>query len=102
MFISDMEKNENFCKMWPSQCKHFFNGLISMLGFTPEKFFHLELKEVSKEIPRGPMWAVPQTPPFTTNLSPAPELLAVMEVLNELGFLQKQRHAPHVKPIIKT
>lgn len=59
---------------------------------------HLELKVHSKEIPR----AVPQTPQFTTNLSPPHELLAVMEVLNELGFLEKPRHAPHVKPITKT
>lgn len=62
---------------------------------------YLELKVHSKEIP-GAKWAVPQAPQFTTNLSPPHELLAVMEVLNELGFLEKRRHAPHVKPIIKT
>lgn len=62
---------------------------------------HLELKVHSKEIPRA-KWAVPQTPQFTTNLSTPHELLAVMEVLNELGLLEESRHAPHVKPIIKT
>lgn len=65
------------------------------------RVFHLELEVHSNEIP-GAKWAVPETPQFTTNLSPPHELLAVIEVLNELGFLEKRRHAPHVKPIIKT
>lgn len=69
-----------------SRCKQIFNGWISTLGF--RSVSHLELKVHSKEIP-GAKWPVPQTPQFTTNLSPPHELLAVMEVLNELGVSGK-------------
>lgn len=115
-FISDTEKDnpripwKTFMVKWELlknvSTNRFFNGWISKLGFRPETclsfgVFLRNMKVHSNKIPRA-KWPVPQTPQFTTSLSPPRELLAVMEVLNELGFLGKRRHAPHVKPIIKT
>ena len=81
--------------------KKIFNWWISKLGFRPEKCLSFGVESTFKRNPRA-KWTVQKTPQFTTNLSPPHELLAVMEVLNELGFLEECRHAPHVKPIIKT
>lgn len=94
--------NENFYKnAAQSDQTTFLMGGFPSLFFYTQEVSNLEFKVHSKEIPQAKR-AVPQTPQFTTDLSPPHELLTLMEVLNELGFLQERRHVPHVKPIIKT
>lgn len=85
---------------WLGQTKNVMGGFPSLVSDQRSALIWI-WKCIQKKIPQA-KHAVPQTPQFTTNLSPPHELLAVMEVLNELGFLEERRHAPHVKPIIKT
>lgn len=105
--ISDTEKDNAYTFMFKweilqniakSQQAESLMTVFLSLGFRPEKFLIWSWKHIHR---KSPMGCSTNSTIYLKSLSTS-ELLGVMEVLNELGFLEEGRHAPHVKPIIKT